>query len=209
MPNVCGLILAAGASSRMGTDKALLPWPAINTTGDTLLSTAIATLKPFTREVIVVAGRNAETLASAIASSGASMIVNPAPERGQFSSLQTGLREVLRRGCDAAMITPVDCPPLSASSLKLLCETFDDVLARGQWAVAPQSNGRRGHPLLAGPLLVEAFLSTPVTGNARDVKRAHAQRFAYVSVPDLYLSADMNTPEEYAAISGSARDAKS
>lgn len=209
MPAIYGLILAAGASSRMGTDKALLPWPEANTTGATLLSTSIAALKPFTREVIVVAGRNAANLAPAIASSGASMVVNPAPERGQFSSLQTGLKEVIERGSDAAMITPVDCPPLSPSSLQLLLEAFEQARARGQWAVAPESNGMHGHPLLAARPLIDAFLNATVTGNARDVKRAHAQRFGYVTVADLYLSADVNTPEEYAAISALARDGKS
>lgn len=209
MPSVCGLILAAGASSRMGTDKALLPWPRANINGATLLSCAIAALKPFAREVIVVAGKNAETLAAIVAASGASMVINPAPERGQFSSLQTGLRALLERGCDAAMITPVDCPPLSASSLQHLHVEFDHVLARGQWAVAPESNGRRGHPLLAARPLIDAFLNAPATGNARDIKRAHAQHFEYVAVPDLFLSADMNTPEEYAAISAAARNAKS
>lgn len=209
MPTVCGLILAAGASSRMGTDKALLPWPVANTTGATLLSSVIAALKPLTSEVIVVAGNNAQRLAAIIASSGAAMVINPAPERGQFSSLQTGLREVLQRGCDAAMITPVDCAPLSMASLQLLREAFDHALARGQWAVAPESGGRRGHPLLAARPLIDAFVSAPVTGNARDVKRANAQRFEYIAVSDLHLSADMNTPEEYAAISAVAHNAKS
>jgi molybdenum cofactor cytidylyltransferase len=204
MASVCGLILAAGASSRMGTDKALLPWPPVAAAGATLLSAAIAALKPFTQDVVVVAGKNAEKLAPIVASGGASMVLNPAPERGQFSSLQIGLREVLARGCDAAMITPVDCPPLSAASLKLLREAFEQTLARGRWAVAPESNGRRGHPLLASRALIHAFLSAPATGNARDVKRAHAQHFESVRVPDLHLGADMNTPEEYAAISAVA-----
>jgi CTP:molybdopterin cytidylyltransferase MocA len=115
--------------------------------------------------------------------------------------MQIGLRAVLAHNCDAAMITPVDCPPLSASSLTLLCEAFDQAIARGQWAAAPEHNGRRGHPLLAGRPLIDAFLAAPVTGNARDVKRAHAERFTYVPVPDPYLTSDMNTPEEYAAAS--------
>lgn len=193
----------------MGTDKALLPWPAANTAGTTLLSSSIAALKPFTQEVIVVAGRNAEKLAAIIASSGASMVVNPAPERGQFSSLLAGLREVIQRGSDAAMITPVDCPPLSASSLQSLVAAFEQARIRGQWAVAPESNGRHGHPLLATRPLIDAFLNSPVTSNARDVKRAHAHRFEYIAVADLHLSADVNTPEEYAAISALARGAKS
>lgn len=193
----------------MGTDKALLPWPAANTAGATLLSSAIAALKPFTREVIVVAGRNAEKLAPGVALNQASIVVNPAPERGQFSSLQTGLREAVERGYEAVMITPVDCPPLGAPSLQLLVGAFEQALARGQWAVAPESNGRRGHPLLAARPLIDAFLNAPLTSNARDVKRAHAQKFEYVSVADLHLTADMNTPEEYAAISALASGAKS
>ncbi len=200
MPTLCGVILAAGFSSRMGTDKALLPWPPANAHGTTLLSSAIAALQPFTRHVVVVAGRNVDNLAPIVTAAGASMAVNHAPERGQFSSMQVGLR-ALPAHCDAAMITPVDCTPLSTSSLRLLCDAFDLAVAHGQWAVAPEHNGRRGHPLLAARPLIEAFLAEPATGTARDVKHAHAERFNYVPVPDPYLTADMNTPAEYAAVS--------
>ncbi|HEY1767648.1 MAG TPA: nucleotidyltransferase family protein [Terracidiphilus sp.] len=205
MPGLCGVILAAGASSRMGKDKALLPWPPGATEGSTLLSAAILALRPFTQAVVVVAGGNAENLLHVIETCGASMVRNPAPERGQFSSLQVGLRAALACGCDAAMITPVDCPPLSATSLELLVGQFKKAVEQGRWAVAPESDGKRGHPVLAGRELIEAFLSAPVTGNAREVKRAHAQFFAYVPVPDRHLSAEMNTPEEYAALSALAR----
>lgn len=200
MPALCGLILAAGASSRMGRDKALLPWPHGAADGATLLSAAISALQPFTDAVLVVAGNNATALASVVEGCGARMALNPAPERGQFSSLQIGLHAVLARGSQAAIITPVDCPPLSAASLELLCAEFDKSLARGQWAVAPESKGRRGHPLLVGRALIDAFLNAPPTSNARQVKHAHAQFFDTIQVPDGHLAADVNTPEEYAAL---------
>ncbi len=198
---LCAVILAAGASSRMGTDKALLPWPPSppGPAHDTLLSAAIAALRPFAETIIVVAGANADRLAPLAAACGASLALNPAPQRGQFSSLQIGLRAALDRGSNAALIAPVDCPPLSASSLQALCVAFAQALERGHWGVAPTSHGKRGHPLLAGRELIEAFLRAPVTSNAREVRRACAQHIEYVPVPDPLLTADMNTPEQYAA----------
>lgn len=200
-----GVILSAGASSRMGRDKALLTWPPTShgpasSSKETLLSAAIATLRPFTEAIVVVAGRNADNIAPVISAHGALMAINPAPERGQFSSLQVGLREVLALGYDAAMITLVDCPPLSKASMENLNASFDQALSLGKWGVAPENNGKHGHPLLASRALVDAFLGAPVTSNARVIKREHAEMIESVSVSDSLVSVEMNTPEEYAAL---------
>lgn len=189
----------------MGRDKALLPWPpvapgSIASSHETLLSAAIHALKPFADAMVVVAGRNAENIAPVAAAHGAVMVINPEPERGQFSSMQIGLREVYARGCDAAMITLVDCPPLSSASMEILRAAFDRAVASGGWGVAPEKNGRHGHPLLAGRELIDAFLAAPTTSNAREVKWAHAQRIEAVAVLDSLVSVDVNTPEEYAAL---------
>ncbi len=203
--NMCGVILSAGASSRMGRDKALLPWPpaapgATPSQNETLLSAAIAALQPFTQAVIVVAGKNAVNIAPVAAARGARLVENPDPDRGQFSSLQVGLREVLNQGFDAAMITLVDCPPLSSTSMELLCAAYDQALTRGKWGVAPEKNGRHGHPMLVNRNMIDAFLAAPVTSNARQVKWAHPLAIEYVAVPDSLLTIDVNTPEEYAAL---------
>ncbi|MFP5275924.1 MAG: NTP transferase domain-containing protein [Acidobacteriota bacterium] len=197
---ICGVILAAGASSRMGRDKALLPWPPETRGPETLLSAAVAALQPVTGAVLVVAGRNVEQLTPVAERCGALVVINPAPERGQFSSLQTGLRAALDHGCEAAMITPVDCPPLSADSLAKLRAAFAAARSRGAWAVAPENGGRSGHPLLASHELIQALLAAPVTSNAREVKHAHPEKFEYVAVPDPLLRVEVNTPEEYAAL---------
>lgn len=201
---MCGVILAAGFSTRMGRDKALLPWPPARfgspESSGTLLSAAIAALKPFTDVVIVVVGKNYADLAPVAAASGAILVENPAPERGQFSSLQIGLREALVRGCNAAMITLVDCPPLSLASLERLRSAFDQAVARGQWGMAPEHKGKRGHPLLASRELIDALLGAPVNSNAREVKHAHAEWIESIAVPDSLLTVDVNTPEQYAAL---------
>src|SRR5579862_2015484 len=98
---IYGVILSAGASSRMGRDKALLPWPPSAIDGQTLLTSSIDALKPFAESVIVVAGKNLQSLRPIAEAHGAVLVENPEPERGQFSSLQVGLREVIALGCEA------------------------------------------------------------------------------------------------------------
>jgi molybdenum cofactor cytidylyltransferase len=118
-PGLYAVILAAGQSTRMGTDKALLPWPPAASgsvsTGQTFLSAAIQALDLFSDKVIVVVGKNENNLAPIVYANGASLVRNPDPDRGQFSSLQVGLQEVLNEGRDSAMVTLVDRPPANAA----------------------------------------------------------------------------------------------
>src|SRR5215471_19524214 len=131
-PSFAGVILSAGASTRMGRDKALLPWR-----GGTFLSSAIRALQPVTDLVIVVAGANAVDLTPVVYANAAFWVVNPNPERGQFSSLQVGLQEVLNRGRDAAIVTLVDRPPVSNVTLDTLHHAFETAYDQEKWAVVP------------------------------------------------------------------------
>ena len=199
----CGVILAAGESSRMGRDKALLPWPPESSAasfGETFLSAAIRLFVPYVDIVLVVAGKNAEALTPIVYARGASLVVNPDPDRGQFTSLQVGLHEVLNRGRDAAMITLVDRPPVKAETLELLIAEFELVVARSIWAVVPEYKGKHGHPILAGREMIEAFLRAPATANAREIEHAHQDKIAYVPVDDPFVASNVDTPEEYAAL---------
>jgi molybdenum cofactor cytidylyltransferase len=207
MPRIPGLyavILAAGESTRMGTDKALLPWPPAAPgsppTGQTFLSTAILALEPFSEKVIVVAGKNEVNLAPVVYAKGASLVRNPEPDRGQFSSLQVGLQEVLNDGRDAAMVTLVDRPPVRAATLNALCSAFMEG-ASHVWAVIPEYNGKHGHPFLLAREMIEAFLKASSNATARDIEHQNLQHVAYVAVDDPLITSNVDTPEEYAALS--------
>jgi len=192
----------------MGTDKALLPWPP-TTLGklpstSTFLSSAILSLQPFSELVIVVAGSNEPQLVPVAYSNGASLVRNPAPERGQFSSLQVGLHEVLNRGRDAAMITLVDRPPANAGTLQTLCATF---MSRppGVWAVVPEYGGKHGHPFLVAREMMEVFLRATPTSTAREIEHQNQQHISYVPVDDPAVTLNVNTPQEYSTLSSTPR----
>jgi CTP:molybdopterin cytidylyltransferase MocA len=194
----------------MGSDKALLPWPPARpgtaaSAGQTFLSAGVLALRPFTEKVIVVVGKNEERIAPIAYANGAVTVRNPAPERGQFSSLQVGLSEGKARGCAGAIITLVDCPPLSATTLEQLCAAFARARSLGYWGVAPENGGKRGHPLLAGDKLIEAFLTASSSSNAGKIKSANARHIDYLSVTDPSVTLNVNTPEEYAALLPSSR----
>jgi len=192
-PAFCGVILAAGESARMGQPKALLPWR-----GGTFLSGAIRVLNAFSDMVIVVAGKNAEQLRPVVDANAAFLVVNPQPERGQFSSLQIGVQEVLNRGRDAAIITLVDRPPARPETVEHLKTEFLARLDQNIWAVVPEYEGKHGHPYLAGRELIGAYLDAPVTSNARDIQHTNASRIVYVPVTDPLVIVNIDTPEDYA-----------
>jgi molybdenum cofactor cytidylyltransferase len=193
VPSFCGVILAAGESSRMGRDKALLPWR-----GSTFLGAAIDALS-FTDLVIVVGGTNAASLEPVVDAAGAYLVVNRAPERGQFSSLRLGLQEVLNRGRDAAIVTLVDRPPPHPNTVQKLKERFLES-PENIWAVVPRYGERNGHPIVVGREMIHAFLSAPPTATARDVEHAHQQHIEYVPVDDPLVVLNIDTPEDYQRI---------
>jgi molybdenum cofactor cytidylyltransferase len=201
--SIAGVILAAGGSSRMGTDKALLPWPPAGAgqpaSGETFLSGAIRSLLQATEFVVVVVGNNEAVLAPIVYGQGASVVVNPDPGRGQFSSLQTGLREVLSHGRDAAMVTLVDRPPVNAATMQNLHKAFA-AADQNIWTVVPEFAGKHGHPYLMGREMIEVFLRAPATGNAREIEHEQRQHILYVTVEDPLVALNVNTPEEYAAL---------
>ena len=209
---LAGVILAAGESTRMGRDKALLPLGSPHPLKDareggvsslalpgTFLSAAIHALSQHCEMVIVVAGNNEQALRSVVYSGGASIVRNLTPEQGQFSSLQAGLREVLSRGRDSAMVTLVDRPPPKSETLNNLVNVFSG-RERGVWAVVPEYQGKHGHPILIGREMMEAFLRAPASANGREIENANQEKIAYVPVADPLVTLNIDTPEDYASL---------
>jgi molybdenum cofactor cytidylyltransferase len=194
-PSFAGIVLSAGASSRMGRDKALLPWR-----GGTFLSAAIRALQPVTDLVIVVAGANAADLAPIVNVNAAFMVTNPNPDQGQFSSLRIGVQEVLNRGRDAAIVTLVDRPAAAVSTLAQLKSEF---LSSGDqiWAVVPEYGGKHGHPIVIGREMITAFLNAPASSSAREVEHGLMQHISYVPVDDAMVALNVDTPEDFAQLS--------
>jgi molybdenum cofactor cytidylyltransferase len=191
-PSFAGVILAAGDSTRMGQDKALLPWQ-----GGTFLSAAIDMLKPVTELVIVVGGKNTNSLLPTIYQKGAFLTENHHTEQGQFSSLKIGLQEVLNRGRDTAIVALVDRPAATVATVRNIKRHFLESIESGTWATVPEFEGKHGHPFIAGREMIERFLRAPQDATARDVEHAAQEHISYLPVHDPNVIMNVDTPEEF------------
>ncbi len=184
----------------MGRDKALLPWPAGSSSG-TFLSGAIEVLAPTTEMVIVVAGENELSLRAVVYARAGYLVVNPEPERGQFSSLRVGLQAVLDRGHDGAVVMLVDRPPVARATIEFLQAALAATSEEDVWAVVPTFEGKHGHPIVMGRDMIEAFLRAPAESTAKEVRAERLDHVRYIEVNDENVVRNVNTPEEYAQAS--------
>ena len=195
---VAGVVLAAGRSVRMGRPKALLPLGA----GETFLSRVLFTLDSAGAAPLIVVG-TAEWPADPAGVSRARLVFNPAPDRGQVSSLQCGLAAV-PPAIRAVLFTLVDVPLVSVDTVRTLIDVM-----RGTDAdvVRPERSGRHGHPVLVSRTVVEDLLAADVSETARAVLGRYAGSTVDVSVQDEGAFLDIDTPEEYERLAGTLREA--
>jgi len=194
-PAFAGVVLAAGASSRMGQDKALLEYA-----GQSFLAGAIRLLQSACDFVVVVAGANSDLLRPIVYQNSAYLLQNPKPERGQFSSLRLGLQAVLDRGRDTACVTVVDRPAALTETLTTLKERFLQTSSETIWATVPQFNEKHGHPVIFAREMIELFLRADPVNTAREIEHEHQDRIEYVPVSDPRVTMNINTPEDYSAL---------
>jgi molybdenum cofactor cytidylyltransferase len=189
------VLLAAGASRRMGSPKALLEFR-----GETFLNRLIRIMGAVCDPVIVVLGHHAESIRAGVRGN-ATVVVNREPERGQLSSLQTGLA-VVPADAEGFAFMPMDCPAVRESTVAALAETFSKRDA-GTLLVIPRIGDKRGHPVFGARSIALELMALPLSaGAARDVVHAHVDRTQYVDVDDAGILTDVDDPEAYRRLLG-------
>jgi len=189
---IAGIILAAGASSRMGSPKALLDYR-----GETFIQRLMRVLSTVCDPVIVVLGYHADALRPAVPD--ATIVVNPAPERGQLSSLQSGLA-ALPPDAEGFLFTPVDSPAVAMATVERLALEFRR-RDPSKLLVIPRFAGKRGHPVFATLAIAAELSALPLTAKARDVIHSHVADTLYIDVNDSRILADIDDREAYRRLS--------
>jgi molybdenum cofactor cytidylyltransferase len=187
------IVLAAGASTRMGRTKALCDFD-----GRTCIELVLqACREAGLATPIVVLGFHADEVREAASSADATFVTNDRAERGQTSSLKIGLA-AMPFAASAFVLYPVDLPLVTGEDLARLVSTWRARRSTGTRIVIPSHGHRRGHPVLFDVTLRDAFLGLPDDAPAHWVVGAYAEAIAYVDVDTPYVLMDMDTPAAYA-----------
>ncbi len=187
-----GIILAAGASVRMGRPKALLTLG-----GVTFLERAIRLLAPFCDPLILVLGYHRDQIEFTLTNRpGIRIAVNPNPARGMLTSLQCGLAAAPITD-SGAIFTVVDCPAVRPETARAVLDAF--LLRRVAFAV-PVYQGKRGHPVCISAEVARDLLAAPENESARDIIARHRTPESLVEVDDPGAVTDADTPQDLSTL---------
>jgi molybdenum cofactor cytidylyltransferase len=187
---IAGLLLAAGESARMGTDKALLTYR-----GRTFLELLVATLREAGLErIVVVLGHHAEEIQRSVNLQQIQVVINPDYRLGQTSSLQGGLRALGTTDLEGVILCLVDHPAISVLTVRKLLEGFQHSQAP---VVIPTFRGRRGHPVLIARSLFKELLDLRPDSGADSEVRKYREKTLFVEVEDPGVLVDVDDPETY------------
>ncbi|WP_231331365.1 nucleotidyltransferase family protein [Actinomadura graeca] len=181
-----GLLLAAGEGRRFGRPKALLELD-----GERLVDRGVRMLRDAgCSPVLVVAG------AAQVEVIGAVVVPNPGWRDGMGSSLRAGLA-ALPPGCPAVVVALVDQPLVTAAAAARLIAAYE---AGAGIAAATYGGAPRNPVLLRSAHFADVAAAAEGDRGARAFLRAHPDLVTGVPCDDVASPADIDTPEDLAAL---------
>lgn len=184
------ILLAGGASSRIGSPKGLIPYR-----GKLWLESQLETLNTLgLAGSIVVLGYQAEEYFKAISALKNSAVVNQHPEDGPFSSLQAGAEVALRSEIKGAFVLPQDVPCASAEVFLALAHS----MKTGVDAVIPRLHQRGGHPVLLSSSFLRKLLKLSRQSRLdEELRKFSGPSVIHCEVQDSKIQMNLNTAEDF------------
>ena len=188
------IILAAGASSRMGRPKAGL---VLNDRGETFLVRSLQALTVAgIPEIVVVTGAATDAVRSAAGRirRHVRFAQNDAWQDGQLTSLLKGLEPRRGQVLEGALVTLVDAPFASVDTIRTVIGVWRRSRAR---IVRPARGDEHGHPVIFDSALFDELRASDPRVGAKSVVRAHHHEIVNVPVDDPGAFVDVDTEDDY------------
>jgi molybdenum cofactor cytidylyltransferase len=189
------VVLAAGASSRMG-----FPKPLLRIGGKYFGDIVIQKIqKSGIKNILLVLGAKAEEIQKKLNTEGINIVINEEWESGQLSSLKKAIDGLVREN-DAIMVCLVDQPLITQKTFDGMSDSYKKDNSNAD-IILPIYNGKRGHPVIFRRSVFDALLDIPLNEGARAVVNNTDYEKMQVEVDDPGIRRDIDTPEEYEKIS--------
>ncbi|ADJ16557.1 nucleotidyltransferase family protein [Halalkalicoccus jeotgali] len=186
-PDVVGVVLAGGTSSRFGEANKLLA----DVDGESLVRHATRTLlRADLSAVVVVVGYEAESVRAVLSDLDVRVVTNPDYEDGLSTTVTTGLRAV--GSADAVVFLPGDMPSVDPTTVEHLIDAYRAGVGT---AIAAAYDGHRGNPVLFDRTHFDALRAVEGDVGGRPVFVA-SDDSALIDVPDPGVLMDIDTLED-------------
>ncbi|MFO1132656.1 MAG: molybdopterin-binding/glycosyltransferase family 2 protein [Hyphomicrobiales bacterium] len=193
-PRVAAVVLAAGQSSRMGTNKLLA-----DVNGLPMIRRTVAAMRQAADLTVVVTGRDAGEISGALDGLPVTLVHNAQYAEGLSTSLRAGI-EALPPDTDVAVIALGDMPLVSPEAVRRLIAAYSPAEHRS--VCVPVFKGERGNPVLWGRQHFEALKGMTGDKGARVLFEPLADEIVEVAMPDEAVLLDADTPEALEALRG-------
>jgi molybdenum cofactor cytidylyltransferase len=187
MPRIAAIVLAAGQSSRMGTNKLLA-----TVGGKPLVRRAVeAAAASAADPVVVVTGNGAKDVENALSGMQVDIVNNPDFPKGLSSSLRRGIN-ALPENCDGAIVLLGDMPDVTPSLIDKLIAAFDP--GEGQAICVATRHGKRGNPVLWARRFFPEMMAIEGDTGARHLIGQYGELVCEVEAADDGPLIDIDTP---------------
>jgi len=184
------VVLAAGRSTRMGTNKLLA-----DLNGGPVLATTIKQIKASgVDEIVVVTGHQAQAVTTALSHTKVVTIHNPHYANGLSTSVRCGIAAV--QDFDAAFICLGDMPLIRSADMQRMMQAFN--VEEGRRLIAPTYRGQLGNPVLWGQEHFKALMALEGDRGARSLLEASRKQITEIAVEHDGILLDADTPEALA-----------